>query len=79
MIRAAVHQDLPALCRLLKQRFSIEQDFAVDEERQRTGLQVIFDSDTVQAFAVEEDDTIIGVVSVQLVISPYLQKAAFRC
>ncbi len=57
------------MCRLLKQLFSIEQDFAVDEERQRTGLQMIFDSDTVQAFVVEEDDTTIGMVSVQLVIS----------
>ena len=42
-IRNALHADLEPLVALLKELFSIEADFAVDERRQRRGLSLMLD------------------------------------
>ena len=42
-IRNAQHQDIDAMVALLRELFTIEADFAVDEKRQRIGLSLLLD------------------------------------
>lgn len=69
MIRPARHSDVFAMCKLLEQLFSIEQDFVVDEARQRSGLEMVLESDMAALFVAEKDGAVIGMISAQLVIS----------
>lgn len=70
-IESARLTDVPALCDLLQQLFSIEQDFTPDLEKQRAGLTLLIqqpDRGTIMV-AHNAEGHAIGMVSAQLVIS----------
>jgi GNAT superfamily N-acetyltransferase len=69
-IRAAAEGDLDALVRLLGVLFSIEADFKPDKRRQRRGLSLMLREPERRAVLVaERGGEVIGVVTVQLVVS----------
>ncbi len=71
LIRQAGIDDIPQMCSLLSELFSIEIDFKPDRERQARGL-IILISDTSGSSIVlvaENDDKIIGMCSVQTLVS----------
>ena len=70
-IRHALTEDIPALCSLLQQLFSIEQDFTPDLDKQTRGLQLLLaqpERGTIMV-AQQSGGSVIGMVSAQLVIS----------
>src|SRR5512141_824012 len=69
-IRPAAPADLEALVRLLSVLFSIEADFRPDAERQRRGLaRMLEDPERRLVLVAEEDGAVVGMVTVQLVVS----------
>lgn len=68
-IRQGTRQDIPALAALLRLLFSIEADFAVDEERQRQGLELLLASPTDRVVVAAVDQQVVGMCSGQLIIS----------
>ncbi len=70
-IRHAQAEDIPALCELLQQLFSIEQDFTPDLKKQSAGLQLLLAKPERGAILVAQQVSgkVIGMVSAQLVIS----------
>ncbi|MCB5186538.1 GNAT family N-acetyltransferase [Methylobacillus caricis] len=70
-IDSANLEDIPALCDLLHQLFSIEQDFTPDLEKQRAGLTLLIQQPDRGTIMVARDAKghAIGMVSAQLVIS----------
>ncbi len=69
-IRPAVPADLEAMVRLLGVLFSIEADFRPDRARQRRGLaRMLEDPARRLVLVAEEAGAVIGMVTVQLVIS----------
>ncbi len=68
-LRSAKREDIDELVILLKQLFSIEQDFTFDRVKQKRGLGLLLDSDSAQVFVAEVAGAVIGMVSGQLVIS----------
>ncbi len=69
IIRRAGKQDLTAMCRLLGQLFSIEQDFVPDPEKQQRGLTHLLDSTKARIFVAEQDNRLVGMLTVQLLVS----------
>jgi ribosomal protein S18 acetylase RimI-like enzyme len=69
-LRPAAPADLEALVRLLGVLFSIEADFRPDEARQRRGLSRMLEEPARRLVLVaEEGGAVIGMVTVQLVVS----------
>jgi ribosomal protein S18 acetylase RimI-like enzyme len=68
-IRPARAGDLPAMTRLLQELFSIETEFGVDMEKQRTGLQMLLDCARAGVWVAERRGRVVGMVTVQLVVS----------
>jgi GNAT superfamily N-acetyltransferase len=68
-IRPAASADLPAMTRLLQELFAVETEFAVDPEKQRAGLGLVLDSPTAQAWVAERHGRVVGMVTMQLVVS----------
>lgn len=68
-IRAAKTKDINDLTDLLKQLFSIEEDFIFDGVKQKKGLGLLLDSDNARILVAEESGAVIGMVTGQLVIS----------
>ncbi|QJB56788.1 GNAT family N-acetyltransferase [Pseudodesulfovibrio sp. zrk46] len=69
-IRPATHEDLPVLISLLESLFSIEEDFEIDPERQRSGLEMMLSNGRGRILAAETPDgTVVGMCSGQLTIS----------
>jgi len=70
IIRTARPGDIPSLVRLLGLLFSIEKDFQPDPERQRRGLALMLtDLDRRVVLVAEQEGAVVGMVTVQLVIS----------
>jgi GNAT superfamily N-acetyltransferase len=69
MIRTACAADIPACCELLRQLFGIEADFDFDAGRAACVLAVLIDDDTSLVLVAEMDGCVIGMVSVQILIS----------
>ncbi len=69
MIRRAVQSDIPAMGQLLRELFSIEDDFTVDFEKQSRGLKLLLDTSSAIVLVVESDDQVIAMASVQTLIS----------
>ena len=57
------------MVKLLGQLFSIEEDFTIDEKRQRAGLQMILEVKTGALLVAEHRGRAVGMISCQLVIS----------
>lgn len=71
VIRKARREDVPALCELLEELFSIEKDFSHNPEAQTSGLRLLVDDPSGRSLILvaEEGSEVIGMCSVQLVIS----------
>jgi len=69
LIRPAGADDLPAMIRLLHDLFSVETEYPVDAEKQRCGLQMLLDSEQAGIWVAERRGRIVGMVTVQLVVS----------
>ncbi len=70
-IRPAKEDDIPRICDLLSELFSIESDFAADREKQARGLGLLLQDRSGSSLVVvaETDGEVIGVCSVQTLIS----------
>lgn len=69
MIRAATLGDIPRLVELLGELFSMEADFSAEPEKQSAGLKKLIDSPVAQVFVVESEGRVVGMCSVQILIS----------
>ncbi len=69
LIRPAEPRDLDGLLRLLEALFAIEADFAFDADKQRLGLGLLIASGKDCVLAAELAGGIVGMCSVQTVIS----------
>jgi ribosomal protein S18 acetylase RimI-like enzyme len=67
--RSADHRDIDSLLTLLQQLFSIEQDFAIDADKQRKGLQLLIEQKDALLLVGEVKSEVIGMCSLQRVIS----------
>ena len=68
-IRLAKMADIPQLVVLLEDLFTLEADFQVDQEKQVTGLALLIASQKDVVFVVEVNNAVIGMCSVQTLIS----------
>jgi len=68
-IRVAQKNDISAMVELLGELFAIEIDFYIDANKQRRGLELLLESNQAVVFVVELDKQVIGMCSVQLLIS----------
>jgi GNAT superfamily N-acetyltransferase len=69
-IRRARRTDVSCLSELLIELFCIETDFIMDAAKHKTGLSVLLlDPERSTLFVAEEESSIIGMVSGQLVVS----------
>ena len=68
-IRSAEPADLDSLVSLLAALFAIEEDFVVDEARQRRGLTLMFESERGCVLVAEAEGRVIGMCSGQLLVS----------
>ncbi|HEX3030746.1 MAG TPA: GNAT family N-acetyltransferase [Bacillota bacterium] len=70
IIHKAIPEDLAALTDLLEQLFSIEKDFVIDADKQQRGLTMMLEDPASRCIMVaEEDHTVIGMCTAQLLIS----------
>jgi GNAT superfamily N-acetyltransferase len=68
-IRPAIQTDIDAMSQLLSQLFTIETDYVPDEDKQRRGLQMLLDALGAYVLVVEEQGSIIGMATVQVLVS----------
>jgi GNAT superfamily N-acetyltransferase len=70
-VRRAKAADIPQMCALLSELFSIESDFIPDHEKQEKGLNLLLKdrSGSAIVFVAEKNDQIIGMCSLQTLIS----------
>ncbi|MEJ2685167.1 MAG: GNAT family N-acetyltransferase [Candidatus Sulfobium sp.] len=70
-IRRAVPDDIPGMCGLLADLFSIESDFSPDTHRQTRGLALLVNdgAGSSAVFVAEDAGTIVGMCSVQALVS----------
>jgi GNAT superfamily N-acetyltransferase len=70
-IRQAELKDIPWMCGLLKELFSIEADFSPDREKQAAGLSLLVGGTNGSSIALiaEADSEIIGMCTLQVLIS----------
>ncbi len=68
-IRKAIIDDIDQLVNLLEELFSLEDDYVFDREKQTKGLQMLINSDTGCIFTAESGGKVIGMCSIQTVIS----------
>ena len=69
MIRIAAESDVNDLVLLLEQLFSIEEDFEFDQFRQKQGLEALLASPSSVILVKEQNNTVVAMVTGQLVIS----------
>ena len=69
IVREARNEDIPALIGLLEELFSIEKDFFFDPEAQKRGIELLIRSDDDRIFVAEIDKNVVGMCSVQILIS----------
>jgi ribosomal protein S18 acetylase RimI-like enzyme len=69
IIRPARYDDVEAMFGLLQELFTLEKDFSPDPVKQRSGLKQLLTSPTAIIFAAEYDGEIVGMCTVQKVIS----------
>ncbi len=69
LIRPARTTDLDALVALLAILFGIEEDFDIDPDCQRRGLELMLAHEDAVVFVAESDSRVVGMASGQLTIS----------
>jgi len=72
IIRTAQDKDLPVLVQLLNELFSMELEFSPDPKKQLEGLRALMVSGNGDILVLEIDNEVIGMVSLQYLISTYL-------
>ena len=68
-VRPATPTDLPVLLVLLKQLYSIEEDYIFESEKQAYSLELIMASANGQVFAAEIGGEVVGMCLAQVIIS----------
>lgn len=70
-IRPARPDDIPPMCDLLAELFSIESDFAPDREKQALGLSLLLNdpSGSSHALVAVRGEAVIGMATVQILVS----------
>jgi GNAT superfamily N-acetyltransferase len=70
-VRPARTDDIPQMCDLLAELFSIESDFSPDREKQVRGLRLLLNEISGPSFVLvaENNSDIVGMCSVQVLIS----------
>ncbi len=70
-IRTAKPSDIPELVKLLKELFTIEEDFDFDQKKQRRGLNLLLNSekDCIIVAQLFNDGKVLGMCTVQTLIS----------
>jgi len=68
-MRVAQKNDIPAMANLLSELFAIEVDFEIDLEKQQRGLTLLLESNQAVVFVAEVEHQIIGMCSLQILIS----------
>lgn len=68
-ITAANADDLPAMLDLLRDLFAIETDFSFDADKQARGLAMLLGSPSATVLVARENGKLVGMTSVQLVVS----------
>ena len=69
-IRPARQDDIAAMAELLSMLFAVEEDFAVDTDKQRAGLEMVFQyPDGRYLVVAEKQHQVVGMCSAQLLIS----------
>ncbi len=68
-IRRAGSSDLEDMRRLLRELFAIETQFDAEPEKQRRGLMRLLESPTAEVWVAERGERIVGMVTVQLLVS----------
>lgn len=71
LIRPAQPEDMPQMCDLLAELFTIEADFTPDVEKQVRGLSMLLtaQSGTSLVLVAEKDGAVVGMASVQTLVS----------
>ena len=69
IVREARNEDIPALTRLLEELFSIEKDFIFCPDAQKRGIKLLIRSADDRIFVAEIDKNVVGMCSVQILIS----------
>jgi hypothetical protein len=71
VIRPAGSADIPQMCDLLSELFSIESDFSPDREKQTRGLNLLLDDSSGASIVLvaEREGEITGMCSAQTMIS----------
>jgi ribosomal protein S18 acetylase RimI-like enzyme len=70
LIREAILEDIPTLCRLLHELFTIEADFTPERQKQARGLEMLInEGDRSCVMVAELNGIVVGMCSCQLVIS----------
>lgn len=68
-IRIAQKSDIPSMVNLLSELFAIEADFEINPDKQQRGLELLFESNQAVIFVAEINQQIIGMCSVQILVS----------
>ncbi len=68
-IRPAATADIPAMVSLLRQLFTIEEDFVFDATRQQRGLELLLGAATALVLVAEDQGAVVGMATAQLLIS----------
>ncbi|HEX5670287.1 MAG TPA: GNAT family N-acetyltransferase [Sulfuricurvum sp.] len=69
VIRRAQHNDLNAMAGLLEELFGIEDDFAIDVEKQIRGLYLLLKAPNAFLYVAKYKNRVIGMISMQQMIS----------
>lgn len=69
MIRYAEYDDIPYMAGLLAELFTIEDDFAIDIEKQSRGLTLLLDTESAIVLVAQEEESVIGMATIQKLVS----------
>jgi len=71
VIRSVLPEDVPVMCDLLADLFETESDFSADRKKQANGLRLLLEdsSGRSKVFVATHDGCVIGMCSVQVIIS----------
>lgn len=73
-IRRAALSDIPAMAQLLAELFTIEDDFAIDSEKQIHGLHLLLQNPDAVVFIADKENCVIGMITLQSLISTVMGK-----
>jgi ribosomal protein S18 acetylase RimI-like enzyme len=68
-IRRAFYEDIPAMANLLRELFTIEDDFTIDIEKHSHGLKLLLDTHGAIVLVAQEGENVIAMATVQKLVS----------